>query len=215
MSTTPQMSQLGQQQGQPFPSTSPFDQQGGGQQMFGQQSPQGHAQQQPFAPQPFASQPFAPQSQQASGWPGVGMMPQLQQLGRQQPFHQLLQQLGQQQQPYGEPQQQNQQALQQEQQTQQQLHQLAQTVIQQAVQQVQQQALAAGVANGFVDIVQPLPGHPQQIFLRIDNQFRVLNNPTPQIHQQIQEAFAFGHQVIGVWESTSPNILRSVRIQRI
>jgi len=210
MSTTPQMSQLGQQQGQPFPSTSPFDQQGGGQQMFGQQSPQGHAQQQPFAPQPFASQ-----SQQASGWPGVGMMPQLQQLGRQQPFHQLLQQLGQQQQPYGEAQQQNQQALQQEQQTQQQLHQLAQTVIQQAVQQVQQQALAAGVANGFVDIVQPLPGHPQQIFLRIDNQFRVLNNPTPQIHQQIQEAFAFGHQVIGVWESTSPNILRSVRIQRI
>ncbi|WP_405874663.1 hypothetical protein [Streptomyces sp. NBC_00005] len=205
MSTTPQMSQLGQQQGQQFPSTSPYQQYQ--QQPFGQQ---GVGQQQPFG------------QQQPMGM-GGGSLEQLQQLSQQQPFQQLLQQLGQQQQqqPFGQPQQnpqmqqQDQQAQQQEQQTQQQLQQLAQTVLQQAVQQVQAQVLAAGVANGFVDIVQPLPGQPQQIFLRINNQFRVFNNPTPQIHQQIQEAFAFGHQVIGVWDSGSPNVLRSIRIQRI
>jgi len=210
MSTTPQMSQLGQQQGQQFPSTSPYQQhqqQPFGQQGFGQQ--QGYGQQQPHE-----------QAQQASGWPGAGMMPQLQQLGQQQPFHQLLQQLGQQQQPFGQQQQQygqqqDQQAQQQEQQTQQQLTQLAQTVVQQVIQQVQAQSLASGVANGFVDILQPLQGQPQQVFLRINGQFRVLNNPIPQLHQQIQEAFAFGHQVIGVWDTQSPNVLRSVRIQRI
>ncbi|GLP72430.1 hypothetical protein TUSST3_90480 [Streptomyces sp. TUS-ST3] len=70
------------------------------------------------------------------------------------------------------------------------------------------------MADAFIDIVQPLPGQPQQIFLRIDNQFRSLTNPSPQLHQQIQEAFAFGHQVVGVWEGQSPNVLRSVRIQR-
>ncbi|MCI3275722.1 hypothetical protein [Streptomyces cylindrosporus] len=186
MSTTPQMSQLGQQQGQQFPSTSPYQQYQ--QQPFGQQQPMGM---------------------------GGGSLEQLQQLGQQQPFQQLLQQLGQQQQPFGQQQQQDQQAQQQEQQTQQQLQQLAHAVIQQVVQQAQQQTLAAGVANGFVDIVQPLPGQPQQIFLRINNQFRILNSATPQIHQQIQEAFAFGHQVIGVWDSQSPNVLRSVRIQRV
>lgn len=86
---------------------------------------------------------------------------------------------------------------------------------QQVIQQVQSQALAAGVADGFIDIVHPLQGQPQQTFLRINGQFRVLNNPGPQIHQQIQEAFAFGHQVLGVWDTQSPNVLRSVRIQRI
>ncbi|MBO4254761.1 hypothetical protein [Streptomyces griseorubiginosus] len=189
MSTTPQMSQLGQQQGQQFPSTSP------------------HQQQQPYGQQ----QPFG---QQSAGWPGAGMMPQLQQLGQQQPFQQLLQQLGQQQQPYGETQAHDQQAQQQEQQIQQQLQQLAQAVLQQVVQQVQTQSLASGVANGFVDVLQPQQGQPQQVFLRINGQFRVLNDPVPQLHQQIQEAFAFGHQVIGVWDIQSPNILRSVRIQR-
>ncbi|MDO0931791.1 hypothetical protein QQY66_08895 [Streptomyces sp. DG2A-72] len=33
--------------------------------------------------------------------------------------------------------------------------------------------------------------------------------------QQDQQAFAFGHQVIGIWDTLSPNVLRSVRIQRI
>jgi hypothetical protein len=196
MSTTPQMSQLGQQN----PSTSPYQQQQ--QQPFGQQ---GFGQQQPFGQQGFGQQ-------QPMGM--SGSLEQLQQLGQQQPYQQLLQQMGQQQ-PYGQQQQQDQQAQQQEQQTQQQLQQLAQSVVQQVIQQVQAQALAAGVANGFVDIVHPLQGQPQQVFLRINNQFRVLNNPTPQLHQQIQEAFAFGHQVIGVWDTQAPNVLRSVRIQRI
>ncbi|MFG2727983.1 hypothetical protein [Streptomyces canus] len=189
MSITPQMGQQGQQQGQQFPTTSPYQQQGfglqGGQQGFGT---------------------------------GAGSMEQLQQLGQQQPFQQLLQQLGgqqQQQQPFGQAQQQDQQAQQQERQVQQELTQLAQQVVQQIVQQVQAQGLASGVANGFIDIVHPLQGQPQQIFLRINGQFRVLNNPGPQIHQQIQEAFAFGHQIVGVWDTQSPNVLRSVRIQRI
>ncbi|MFF4058012.1 hypothetical protein ACFYZ8_25015 [Streptomyces sp. NPDC001668] len=190
MSITPQMGQQGQQQGQQFPTTSPYQQQGFGQQGFGT---------------------------------GAGSMEQLQQLGRQQPFQQLLQQLGgqqmggqqQEQQPFGQSQQQDQQAQQQERQVQQELTQLAQQVVQQIIQQVQAQALASGVANGFIDIVHPLQGQPQQVFLRINGQFRVLNNPGPQIHQQIQEAFAFGHQVVGVWDIQSPNVLRSVRIQRI
>ena len=201
MSTIPQMSQLGQQQGQQYPSTSPYQQH----------------QQQPFGQQQMGQQPFGQQQgfgqQQPMGM--SGSLEQLQQLGQQQPYQHLLQQMGQQQ-PYGQQQQQqDQQAQQQEQQTQAQLQQLAQTVVQQVIQQVQAQALAAGVANGFVDIVHPLQGQPQQVFLRINNQFRVLNNPTPQLHQQIQEAFAFGHQVIGVWDTQSPNVLRSVRIQRI
>ena len=185
MSTTPQMSQLGQQQGQQFPSTSPYQQQ--------------------------QQQPFGQQGQQGFGM-GGGSLEQLQNLDQQQPYQQLLQQLGQQQ-GYG--QQQDQQAQQQEQQMQQQLQQVALSAVQQVVQQVQAQALASGVANGFIDIVHPLQGQPHQIFLRINNQFRVLNNPNPQIHQQIQQAFAFGHQVIGIWDTQSPSVLRSVRIQRI
>ncbi|WP_405671721.1 hypothetical protein OG848_10505 [Streptomyces canus] len=195
MSITPQMGRQGQQEGQQFPTTSPYQQQG-----------------------------FGPQGGQQGFGMGAGSMEQLQQLGQQQPFQQLLQQLsGQQhqQQPFGQAPQQDQQAQQaqqaqqQERQVQQELTQLAQQVVQQIVQQVQAQALASGVANGFIDIVHPLQGQPQQVFLRINNQFRVLNNPSPQIHQQIQEAFAFGHQVIGIWDAQSPNVLRSVRIQRI
>ncbi|WP_371550869.1 hypothetical protein OG266_36070 [Streptomyces sp. NBC_00554] len=95
------------------------------------------------------------------------------------------------------------------------MQQQLQQVTQAALQQISTQALVAGVANGYIDIVHPLPGQPRQIFLRINNQFRVLNNPTPQAHDEIQEAFAFGHQVIGVWDTGSPAILRSIRVQRI
>jgi len=98
---------------------------------------------------------------------------------------------------------------------QQQLQQVQQAAHQQAQQQIEQQALASGVANGYIDIVQPLPGQPSQIFLRINNQFRVLNNPTQQAHDEVQEAFAFGHQVVGIWDTGSPLVLRSVRVQRI
>ncbi|TXS45785.1 hypothetical protein EAO75_23545 [Streptomyces sp. uw30] len=184
MSTTPQMSHMGQQQGQQYPSTSPY------QQPFGQQ--QGHGQQQPYGMS--------------------GSLEQLQQLGQQQPFQQLLQQLGQpqgygQQQSYG----QALQGEQQQQQSEQQVLHLMQQVTQAAVQQAPQ----AGIANGYIDIVQPLPGQPSQIFLRINGVFRVFNNPNPQTHDQVQEAFAFGHQVVGVWDSSQPLVLRSIQIRRI
>ncbi|MGW2564810.1 hypothetical protein [Streptomyces sp. NPDC001537] len=185
MSTTPQMSQLGQQQGQQFPSTSPYQQYQ--QQPFGQQQPMG----------------------MGMGM-GTGSLEQLQQLGQQQPFQQLLQQLGQQQ-GYGQQQQQQQH----EQQVQQQLHQIAQMAVQHVQQQVQQQVLQAGIADGYIDVVQPLPGQPSLIALRIQGQFRIFANPNPQTHDQVQEAFAFGHQVVGIWDTGSPNVLRSIQVRRI
>ncbi|MFE0253570.1 hypothetical protein [Streptomyces sp. NPDC059010] len=91
------------------------------------------------------------------------------------------------------------------------MHQVTQAAVQSAV----EQAPVAGIANGYIDIVQPLPGQPSQIFLRIGNVFRVFNNPNPQTHDQVQEAFAFGHQVIGVWDSGTPLVLRSIQIRKI
>lgn len=194
MSTTPQMSHMGQQLGQQFPSTSPYQQQ-----PFGQQ--QGYGQQQPYGMS--------------------GSLEQLQQLGQQQPFQQLLQQLGQQgvqglqglgqQQGYGAPQQ----VDQHQQQAEQQVLQLVQQLTQASVQQAPQAAPQAGIANGYIDIVQPLPGQPSQIFLRINNVFRVFNNPNAQTHDQVQEAFAFGHQVIGVWDTSQPLVLRSIQIRKL
>jgi len=198
MSTTPQMSQLGQQQGQQFPSTSPYQQYQ--QQPFGQQ--QCYGQQQPFGQQPMGM---------------GGSLEQLQQLGQQQPFQQLLQQLGQQQhmaqQPMGQQQMSQQQQV--EQQVQQQLHQIAQVAVQHAQQQVQAQVLQAGIADGYIDVVQPLPGQPSLIALRINGQLRIFANPNAQTHDQVQEAFAFGHQVVGIWDSGSPQVLRSIQIRRI
>ena len=202
MSTTPQMSQLGQQQGQQFPSTSPHQQYQ--QQPFGPQ--QGYGQQQPFGQQ---QQPFGQQQPMGMGM-GMGSLEELQQLGQQQPFQQLLQQLGQQQ-GYGQQQQQQQQV---EQQVQQQLHQIAQVAVQHVQQQVQAQVLQAGIADGYIDVVQPLPGQPSLIALRINGQLRIFANPNAQTHDQVQEAFAFGHQVIGIWDSGSPQVLRSIQIRK-
>ncbi|WP_234426805.1 hypothetical protein [Streptomyces niger] len=104
-----------------------------------------------------------------------------------------------------------------EQQYQQQLQQIQQQVVQQ-VQQVQQQEaqqLASGVANAFISIPQPLPGQPRLIVLRINNQLRVLPNPTTETFDQVQEAFAFGQHVVGIWHTQAPSVLRSIRIQRI
>ncbi|MFJ3673759.1 hypothetical protein ACIPSE_45680 [Streptomyces sp. NPDC090106] len=207
MSTTPQMSQPGQHQGQQFPSTAPY-----------QQFPQ-----QPFGPQgispqqQFGQQAFGPQHQPF----GMGgSLEQLQQLGRQQPYQGLLQQLGQQQpfapqQPQQPQQEMGQQHQQVEQQVQQHLQQISQIAVQYVQQQVQAQVLQAGAADGYIDVVQPLPGQPSVIALRVAGQLKVLFDPNPQTHDQVQEAFAFGHQVIGVWESGSPQILRSIQIRRI
>lgn len=209
MSTTPQMSQLGQQN----PSTSPYQQhqqQPFGQQPFGQQ---GFTQQQPgqqeFGQQPYAQQGFGQQPMGTGMGMGMGMgmggsLEQLQQLGQQQPYQGLLQQLGQPQ--VG-------QQHQVEQQVQQQIHQIVQAAVQHLQQQIQ--ALQSGVADGYIDVVQPLPGQPGVIVLRIGGQLRILANPNPQTHDRVQEAFAFGHQVVGVWESSSPHILRSIQIRRI
>ncbi|GAA4038346.1 hypothetical protein GCM10022233_03360 [Streptomyces shaanxiensis] len=93
--------------------------------------------------------------------------------------------------------------------------QLMQQLTQAAVQSAVQHATQSGVANGYIDIVQPLPGQPSQIYLRINNVFRVFNNPNAQTHDQVQEAFAFGHQVIGVWDSGQPLVLRSIYIRKI
>jgi type II secretory ATPase GspE/PulE/Tfp pilus assembly ATPase PilB-like protein len=210
MSTTPQMSQLGQQQGQQFPSTSPhqqYQQQPFGQQQnYGQQ--QDYGQQQPFGQQ----QGYGQQQPMGMG----GSLEQLQQLGQQQPFQQLLQQLGQQQ-PFQQHMGQQQMSPQQqaEQQVQQHLHQIAQAAAQHAQQQVQAQVLQAGVADGYIDVVQPLPGQPSLIALRINGQLRIFANPNAQTHDQVQEAFAFGHQVLGIWDSGSPQVLRSIQIRRI
>ncbi|MEK8170067.1 hypothetical protein NKH77_10850 [Streptomyces sp. M19] len=101
------------------------------------------------------------------------------------------------------------------QQIEQQFQQHVAQVVQAAAQQVASEQLSAGVATGYVDIVQPLVGQARHLFLRIDNQFKVFVNPIPQTHHEIQQAFAFGHQVIGVWSQQNPHILRSVRIQKI
>ncbi|GAA0473088.1 hypothetical protein GCM10010361_41670 [Streptomyces olivaceiscleroticus] len=86
--------------------------------------------------------------------------------------------------------------------------------MQQVVQQVQQQQLRAGQANAFVLVPQPIPGHPRAIFLRIENQIRVLNNPNDTTFDQVSEAFKSGFQVIGVWEQQTPHILRSIQIRK-
>ncbi|MFE6177477.1 hypothetical protein [Streptomyces sp. NPDC056464] len=82
-------------------------------------------------------------------------------------------------------------------------------------QQIQTQELQADLADGYIDIVQPLPGQPSVIALRIGGQLRVLFNPSLQTHGAVQEAFAFGNQVVGIWEAGSPHILRSIHIRRI
>ncbi|MFI8534428.1 hypothetical protein ACIGMX_29790 [Streptomyces aquilus] len=98
---------------------------------------------------------------------------------------------------------------------QQHIHQIAQAAVQYLQQQVQTQAFQAGIANGYIDVVQPLPGQPSVIGLLIGGQLRVLFNPNPQTHDQVQEAFAFGHQVIGIWDSQTPQILRSIQVRKI
>lgn len=223
MSTTPQMSQQsqqgqlqgrqGQQQG---PSTAPPQQQG--QQGYGQQMPFGQQQQQPFGQQ--MQQPFGPQGmgqqqpfgQQGIGQQGIGqqgmgqqqipqhpqhqlpqhLQQQLQQLGQQQPFQQLLHQLGgQQQQEQGQGQ--------------------GQPLIMRSA--VEAAALTSGVAEHFWDVVTPLPGQPSILYLYINQGWRPLVNPNQVTHDEVQEAFAFGQQVIGIYDSTS-NTIQAVIVNK-
>ncbi|MFE1800174.1 hypothetical protein ACFW9L_28970 [Streptomyces sp. NPDC059517] len=201
MSTTPQMSQQGQQgfgqqgfgqQGQQQgPSTAPPQQ--GQQQGYGQQ--QGFGQQQGYGQQ---QQPFGQQQQygqqQPFGQQGMGqqipqhLQQQLQQMGQQQPFQQLLQQLGgQQQQQQGQP-----------------------LVMRSAVEAA---ALTSGVAEHFWDVVTPLPGQPSILYLYINQGWRPLVNPNQVTHDEVQEAFAFGQQVIGIYDS-STNTIQAVIVNK-
>ncbi|MDQ1030608.1 hypothetical protein QF035_008190 [Streptomyces umbrinus] len=207
MSTTPQMSQQsqqgqlqgrqGQQQG---PSTAPPQQQGqqGQQQGYGQQMPFGQQQQQPFGQQ--MQQPFGPQGmgqQQIPQHPQhqlpQHLQQQLQQLGQQQPFQQLLHQLGGQQQGQEQGQGQGQ-----------------PLIVRSAVEAA---ALTSGVAEHFWDVVTPLPGQPSILYLYIDQGWRPLVNPNQVTHDEVQEAFAFGQQVIGVYDSTS-NTIQAVIVNK-
>jgi len=165
MSTTPQMSQLGQQQGQQ-------GQHNQGQQGPSAAPPQPYVQQQPFGQQmqqPFGQQGGNGQQQQQIPQQVPQQIPphlqqQLQHLGQQQPFQHLLQQLGGQQ---------------------------------------QAQALVSGVAEHFWDVVTPLPGQPSILYLYINQAWRPLVNPNQVTHDEVQEAFAFGQQVIGFYEQSS------------
>ncbi|MGW0968594.1 hypothetical protein [Streptomyces sp. NPDC002516] len=201
MSTIPQMSQQGQQQ---YPSTSPYQQQG-----FGQQTPMGQqqpaAQQMPFGPQA----PFGQQAQQSFGRQEIGqqvpqhLQQQLHQLGQQQPFQQLLQQLGGQQlggQHVGGQQHQQMQQIQQ-----------GEPLILQSA--VESRTLAIGTAQHFQDVVTPLPGQPQALYLFIDNGWRRLVHPDPLTHEVVQRAFAFGQQVHGIYD-IGTGALQSVIVTR-
>ncbi|MER5902531.1 hypothetical protein ABT150_20920 [Streptomyces mirabilis] len=174
MSTTPQMSQQqGHQQG---------IQQGIqlGQQGPSTAPPQQFGQQQPMAFGQQTQQPFGQlQNPQLQIPQHQNPQPQIQQ---QIPQHlqQQLQQMGQQQ-PF-------QQLLQQ---------------LGGQQQQQQAQVLTSGIAQHFWDVVTPLPGQPSILYLFIDNAWRPLVNPNQVTHDEVQQAFAYGQQVIGVYDANS------------
>jgi len=176
MSTTPQMSQQYGQQ-------------------YGQQSPQQYGQQQ-GQQGPSTSPPMMGIGQQQYGQQHSPqhLQQQLQQLGQQQPFQQLLQQLGQpQQQQYG---QQSPQLFGQQQSQQQGLPLVIPST-------VETQAIVSGIATKFWDVVTPFPGQPSILYLFINNNWRSLVNPNQVTHDEVQEAFAFGQQVIGFYDDTN------------
>ncbi|MCX4425369.1 hypothetical protein [Streptomyces mirabilis] len=181
MSTTPQMSQQqghqqGIQLGQQGPSTAPPQQ-------FGQQQPMAFGQQ---MQQPFG-QLQNPQLQN----------PQFQNPQQQNPLHQNPQPLI--------PQQQIPQHLQQQLQQMGQQQPFQQLLQQLGGQQQQQQAqvLTSGIAQHFWDVVTPLPGQPSILYLFIDNAWRPLVNPNQVTHDEVQQAFAYGQQVIGLYDANS------------
>ncbi|MER5920916.1 hypothetical protein [Streptomyces mirabilis] len=180
MSTTPQMSQQqGHQQG---------IQQGIqlGQQGPSTAPPQQFGQQQPMAFGQQMQQPF-----------GQLQNPQLQNPQQQNPLHQNPQPLI--------PQQQIPQHLQQQLQQMGQQQPFQQLLQQLGGQQQQQQAqvLTSGIAQHFWDVVTPLPGQPSILYLFIDNAWRPLVNPNQVTHDEVQQAFAYGQQVIGLYDANS------------
>ena len=59
----------------------------------------------------------------------------------------------------------------------------------------------------------PLPGQPQVLYLHINNDWRRLVNPNQVTHDMVQEAFAFGQPVYGIYD-TGNNVLQSVIVSK-
>ncbi|WP_327322460.1 hypothetical protein OG735_08230 [Streptomyces sp. NBC_01210] len=158
-----------------------------GQQQYAQQQ---HGQQQPFGRLQGASTSPPPQGQQMSQQP----LQQLQQLGQQQPYQQLLQQLGQQSQQQSQQQGQGQPLI--------------------LPSAIDSQAITSGVAEHFWDVVTPLPGQPVILYLFIQGAWRQLVNPNQITHDEVQEAFAFGQQVIGFWDTNNAGVLAAIVVNK-
>lgn len=151
---------------------------------------------QPYGQQQYGQQQYGQQGASTAPPPSMqgqqGQYPlaqELQQLGQQQPYQQLLQQLGQQQ-----SQSQHQQPL----------------LLPSAV---DNQAVTSGIATKFWDVVTPLPGQPSILYLFINNGWRRLVNPNAVTHDAVQEAFAFGQQIIGIYESTN-DVIQAVIVNK-
>ncbi|MEV8527685.1 hypothetical protein AB0451_26605 [Streptomyces sp. NPDC052000] len=153
-------------------------------QQLGQQGPSTSPPQNIGQHQGFTQQGYG---QQGYGQQGIGqqqtippqVQQQLQQLGQQQPYQQLLQQMG------------GRQAQQQP------------LVLPSAVESL---ALVSGIATKFWDVVTPLPGQPSILYLFVDGNWRQLVNPNQITHDEVQEAFAFGQQVIAFYDSANSTI---------
>ncbi|MEU5683133.1 hypothetical protein [Streptomyces venezuelae] len=201
MSTTPQMSQLGQQQGRQYESQQQHGPQQYGPQQYGpqqygqQQSPSTappQQSQQQYGQQGIQGQPGMQGQHSMQGQQGMQQVPpqlrqQLQQLGQQQPFQNLLQQFGQQQE---------------------------QQIPQAQAPEISTQALASNVATAFWDVVEPLPGQAYILYLHVDNAWRAFVDPNPHTHDEVQEAFAYGHQVIGYYDTNNPGYLLAIVITK-
>ncbi|MEU5900729.1 hypothetical protein [Streptomyces venezuelae] len=199
MSTTPQMSQLGQQQGRQYGPQQQYGSQQHGPQQYGQQQ-YGQQQSPSTAPPQQSQQQYGQQygqqgmqgQQGIQGQQGMQQVPpqlrqQLQQLGQQQPFQNLLQQFGQEQE---------------------------QQIPQAHAPEISTQALSSNVATAFWDVVEPLPGQAYILYLHVDNAWRAFVDPNPHTHDEIQEAFAYGHQVIGYYDTNNPGYLLAIVITK-
>ena len=74
-------------------------------------------------------------------------------------------------------------------------------------------ALEQGLGSGGEDDVTPLPGQPSILYLYINQGWRPLVNPNQVTHDEVQEAFAFGQQVIGIYDS-STNTVQAVIVNK-
>ncbi|GGP49482.1 hypothetical protein [Streptomyces melanogenes] len=171
-------------------STTPqMSQQQYGQPQYGQQ--QGFPQQQGGFPQGQQGFPQGQSGQQQG--PNTSppqIQQQLQQLGQQQPFQQLLQQMGQ----HMGGMQQTEQPL----------------VLPSAIEAA---SVTSGIATKFWDVVTPLPGQPSILYLFIANNWHPLANPSQTTHDAVRQAFAFGQQVIGFFD-TKTGAIQAVVVNR-